>query len=280
MKFIPIGFLVLSLLLLPGKMTWAHHGGTGGGLAIGQSIVDRLYPPRTNVRYVFEFSSLDNGAGHTILNQIRGEYAFWGRFSIGASLPVWTVSNAFLNSNTKLGDVGLLFKAEIWESKRHRMNLFGGLTTTFPTGNDEVSVGAGAVAFTPYFTFLKDWDVIDFFVNVSGNFEADGRVNPTLLYELGVNIEMLKGKVPLSFFLSYQSVVFLVSKGFFPGDMKGYIIPGFLTQIGDHWELSFMGRISIVDNLGIRPGISFNDFATSLFSDIKGSFIFNLGYKF
>lgn len=281
MRILSIWVLVFSFLLLVGKVTRADHGGEGGGaLHIGQSIIDRLYPPRTNFHFDFQFNSLDNGVGHSILNQVMGEYAFLGGFSIGAAIPIWTVQNTFLPSNTRLGDVALLFKGEIWESRSQRMNFFGGLNTSFPTGNDKESLGAGAVAFAPYFTFLKDWDIIDLFVNLGGSFEVASAVNPTLEYELGVNIELIRGKVPLSFFLSYLGVTFIDSDTFFSGSTKGYILPGFLTKIGDHWELAFLGRISVVDTLGFKPDISFKDFATGLFDDIKGSFIFGLGYEF
>lgn len=273
--------LVVALLLGGISPAWAHHGGGGAGsLSIGQSILDRLYPPRTNLYFNFEFNSLDNGVGYTILNNVRGEYAFFRRFSIGATIPVWTVQNSFLPSNTRIGDVGILFKGEIWESKHLRMNLFGGLNTFFPTGDDQVSLGAGAVSFTPYFTYLKDWGPLDLFVNVLGSFEVSGDVNPTMSYEAGITVTMVKGKLPVSFIVSYQGVTYIVNDTFTGGSTKGYIVPGFLLEVGEHWELAFLGRISVVDTLGLQPNIPFNDFATGLFEDIAGSFVFNLGYRF
>jgi len=275
------GLVLMACLLGGTPVAWAQNGGAaGGGLAINRSILELLYPPRTNVYFNFHFNSLRSGTGNTLLYEIGGEYAFKKVFSIGASIPVWTATNALIPTNTKLGDVALLFKAEILDFSKARINLFGGLNTTFPTGNDQVSLGTGTVAFIPYFTFLLDRDFWDFFFNLGASFEAGSVVNPTLTYETGFLFLILKGKIPVSFLLGYQGVNYLVSDTFTSGSTKGYVKFGFLWQVGDHWELAVQGRVSVVDRLTRKTNISFNDFATGLFNDIKGSFLFNWGYKF
>lgn len=273
--------LVLMVSLLGGTpAAWADHGAGGGGLAINRSILELLYPPRTNAFFNLQFNSLRSGSGNTVLYQFGGEYAFMKIFSIGAILPVWTAHNVLIPTNTKLGDVALLFKAEIWESPKVGANLFSGLNTTFPTGNDQVSLGAGAVAFLPYVTFILDRDIWDFFLNFEIAFEASSDVNPTLAYEAGLLFLIIKGKIPVSFLLSYQGANYLVSDTFTSLSTKGYVKFGFLLEVAKHWELALQGRISIVDLLTLKTDIPFNDFATGLFDDIKGSFLFNWGYKF
>jgi len=273
--------LAFFCLFLGGGIANADHGGGGaGGKGIAQTILERLYPPQSSVYYSFEYNFLDNDLGYTILNEIRGEYAFKNSYSIGAFIPVWSARNDFIPANTRLGDVGLIFKAEAWESKTHRMNLFTGLNISFPTGNDQINLGAGAVAFYPYITYLKDWDRADVFVNVGGSFEASADVNPSVSYEAGVNIALVKGKVPVSFLVSYSGVTFISSDTFTSGSTKGWIVPGIMLELGEHWEMAFLGRISILDTLSFLQNVSAKNFTTGLYEDIFASAVFSLGYKF
>lgn len=280
-KYVLLWVLVGLLSFLGSSPLQAHHGGGGtASLTLNQSVLDRLYPPRSTVYFNFEYNDLDSGGGYTMLYQVRGEYAFLNRFSIGGRIPVWTAENDFASNNTRLGDVALLFKALAWESRTLRMSLLTGLDTTFPTGNDQVSLGAGAITLNPYVTYVKDFDPLDVFVNVLGSFEVDSTVNPTLAFEAGLLIQALRGKVPLSFFLSFQGVTFLASDTFNNGDVKAFIVPGILVEIGDHWEWGLLGRISVVDTLSFQPNVAFNDFVTGLYTDINTSILTNFGYKF
>lgn len=257
-----------------------HGSGGGSGLTGGQTALDRIEPPQSNVNFTFEFSALDNDAGHTLLYQVQGEYAFLQRFSIGALIPIWTAENAFIPNNTRLGDVGLLFKAQAWASKPLGMKLLTGLNTFFPTGNDEINLGAGAFTLSPYLTYLKDWKRVGIFLNLGSAFEVAEAINPTLSYEAGVIGKILGGKFSLAIFLSYQGVTYLNGDTFTDGSTKGFIQPGIELGFGDHWSLSLLGRISILDTLKLKSNIPFNDFATGLYSDIQGSFLMNLGYDF
>lgn len=259
----------------------ADHG-SGGGSALtgGQTALDRIEPPRTNVNFTFEFNSLDNDAGHTLLYQVSGEYAFLQQFSIGALIPVWTAENALLPNNTRLGDVGLLFKAQAWASESLGMKLLTGLNTFFPTGNDDISLGAGTYTLSPYVTFLKDWQRIGVFLNLGSAFEIGEAINPTFTYEAGVIGKVLGGKISLALILSFQGVTFIDGDTFTDGSTKGFLQPGVELGLGEHWTMAFLGRISLLDTLNLKSNIAFNDFATGLYSDIQGSFVFNLGYQF
>ncbi len=274
-------WLLGAVLLLSLPAAWAHHGGGGGTVfSGGQTALDRINPPSTNVNFDFEFNSLDNNVGHTLLYQVRGEYAFLQRFSIGALIPVWTADNAFLPDNTRLGDVGLLFKAQILQSKRLGINWLGGLNTIFPTGNDDINLGAGAFTMAPYMTVLKDWNRIGLFLSLGSAFELADAINPTLNYEVGVIGKILTGRIPLALILSYQGVSFLESDTFTTGSTKGYLQPGIEVGLGEHWSITLLGRITLLDTLKLKTNIPFTDFATGLFSDINGSFLFNVGYEF
>lgn len=270
--------LVCFLTLTP---AWAHHGGGGGTtFSGGQTALDRVYPPRTTANFDFEFNFLDNDVGHTLLYQVRGEYAFLQRFSIGALVPVWTADNAFVPDNTRLGDVGLLFKAQVLGSKRLGINWLAGLNTFFPTGNDNISLGAGAFSLAPYMTFLKQWNRLGVYLSAGTTVELAGAINPTLNYEVGLLGKVLTGRVPLTLIFSYQGVTFVQSDTFTEGATKGYLQPGVEVGLGEHWTVTLLGRIGIVDTLSFKNNVSFHDFATGLFSDIEGSFLFNLGYEF
>lgn len=276
-----VGTWLAVCLFFGAPLAWAHHGGGGGvGSRVSQSVLQLLYPPRSNVYYNFRFNTLRADQGYSILNEIGGEYAFLERFSIGLSIPIWTTDNVLLPAVTKLGDVTLLFKAQMWESKHLRMNLIGGLNTGFPTGNDQVSVGAGAVTLSPYFTFLLYRNHFNFFVNLETFFEASDDFNPTLSFDTGFIIPIVRGDLPVSFLISFNGVSYIEGDTFASGSFKGFVIGGFILNITDHWQMALQGRISVVDALKLKTNIPFNDLATGLFADVKGTFGLNLGYQF
>jgi hypothetical protein len=275
-----VGACLAVCLVMGAPAAWAHHGGGGGGGSrVSQSVLHLLYPPRSNVYYNFRFNSLRSDQGFSILNELGGEYAFLDRFSIGLSIPIWTTDDVLLPAVTKLGDVALLFKANIWESRKERMNLLGGLNTGFPTGNDQVSVGAGAVTLSPYFTYLLNRNHFNFFVTLESFFEASNDFNPTLSFDIGFMIPIVQGKLPVSFLISFNGVSYIESDTFTSGS-KGFVVGGFILNITDHWQMALQGRVSVVDALKIKTNIPFNDLATGLFEDVKGSFGLNLGYQF
>jgi hypothetical protein len=261
-------------------LAWAHHGGGGGGIGTSQSVLRLLYPPRSNVYFNFRYNSLRADQGFSILNEVGGEYAFLNRFSIGLSIPIWTTDNILLPAETKLGDVTLLFKSEIWRAKNRRLQLIGGLNTGFPTGNDQVSLGAGAVTLTPYFTFLLNRKHFTYFLNLENLFEASSDVNPTLSFDTGFILPIVRGKLPVSFLISFNGVEYIESDTFTSGSFKGYVVGGFILDIGEHWEMALQGKVSVVDGLKTKPNIPFNDLATGLFADIKGTFGLNFSYQF
>jgi hypothetical protein len=86
--------------------------------------------------------------------------------------------------------------------------------------------------------------------------------------------------LPVSFRISFNGVSYIESDTFTSGSFKGYVVGGFILDITEHWELALQGRVSVVDALRIKTNIPFDDLATGLFEDIKGSFGLNLGYQF
>lgn len=273
--------LVLTCLFMGTSKVWAHHGGGGAGaVALQQAISDKLSPPRTNIFFNFEVNSLDDGVGTYLLYQLKGEYAFTPRFSMGARIPFYTVRQEFVPDNDRIGDVALFFQGMPWSSKSKKMSLLTGLDVSFPTGNDTESLGAGTVITTPYLTFIKDFGVLNFFVSVLGSFELASEVNPSLGYEVGLVFPVIKGALPLDLFLGFQATTFITGDTFTDGSTKGFITPGILLELTDHWEAAFLGRISVLDTLSFRSNVSTEDFVTGLFTDIKAGFIFNLGYSF
>lgn len=280
MRPLTAGCLLALCLFLAAPSLQAHHGGGGGGLGASQSVLQLLYPPRSNLYYNFRFNTLRADQGYSILNEFGGEYAFLSRFSLGLSVPLWSSDDVLLPAVTRLGDLTLLFKGEIWESRRLRMQWMGGLNTGFPTGNDQVSLGAGAVTFTPYFTYLLDRDAFDFFLNLETLFEISGAVNPTLSFETGFIVPIGAGGIPVSLLVSFRGEDFIAGDTFTAGSFKGYLVAGFILDISENWQMALQGRVSVVDALTIKPDIQFNDLATGLFADVKGTFGLNLGYEF
>jgi hypothetical protein len=67
---------------------------------------------------------------------------------------------------------------------------------------------------------------------------------------------------------------------FVEGSSKGYLVPGLFLGLSDHWETSFLTRISVLDTLGLKEDIETKNFVTSFFSDLEFGFMFNLGYRF
>jgi len=273
--------LVLACLSLGAKDLWADHGGGGAGsVALQQTISDKLEPPRTNIFFNFEVNFLDEGVGGYLLYQLQGEYAFTNRFSLGGRIPAYTVWQDFVPDNTRLGDVAIFFKGMPWVSPEKKMSLLLGLDVSFPTGNDTVSLGAGAVVTTPFLTYNKDFGVLKFYVSAVGSFELASIVNPAFSFDLGLVFPVLKGAPKLDLFIGFQGTTFITGDTFTDGSTKAFITPGVLLGITDNWEMSFLGRISVLDTLEFRSDVSFDDFATGLFTDIKAGFMFNVGYRF
>lgn len=281
MKFALVGVLLLVCCVTATRRGWAHHGSGGAGSAGSRQVIsERLNAPGRNVFFTFEVNEMDEGVGTYLLYQLQGEYAFTRRFSLGASLPFWTVRQNFVPDNTRIGDVALRLKGLPWSSTTGRMGLLLGLDTSFPTGNNEESLGAGAVTFSPYATFGTDFQVLQVFATATGIFEAAGSVNPTMGYALGLVVPLIKGKVPVKGLLFFQGTTVLEGDTFTSGSSKGFLIPGFLLSLSEHWEASFAGKISVMDTLNFRSDVTSTDFATGLFTDVKAGFIFNLGYIF
>jgi len=282
MKTYVLGVLVLVGILVSSPRTWADHG--GGGSASSSSLTslgERFEPPNSNVFFTFAVDSLDDSLGVVLLYQLQGYYAFTPYFSLGARIPFWSVREDFLPSNDRIGDVALLFKGQVWNSPKRKMALSLGLDIGFPTGNDTESLGAGVVSLIPQLTFNKSFrNDVQFFISVNKTIELGAAINPTLTYETGLQIPVVKGSLPVDFTVAFQGNTWIASDTFINGSTKGYALAGFVLELTDNLEASFIGRISVIDTLRLKTGIPFSDFATGLLSDVRGGFIFNFGYIF
>ncbi len=259
----------------------AHHGGGGGAVTgLQQSIGGRFNPPRTYAFYNFSTNVLNDGMGWLILNQVEGAYAFNSRFSVGGRIPIWTVRENFLPDNTRLGDVALLLKGQVWRSPQQRMSLDLGMDVTFPTGSDTESVGAGVVGLVPYLTFNKSFDRLQLFTTLSKTVELGAAQNPALSYEVGLQIPLVRGALPLNLLAALQGNTLFASDTFVNGSSQAFAVSGLLLSLSEHWEAALLGRLSMFNTLEFKSGISFDRFATGLLSDVLGGFTFNLGYVF
>jgi hypothetical protein len=238
----------------------------------------RFERPRPYAAFSFSVDFLDEDVGEVYTYQVSGEYPIHRRFSLGTRIPFYSVREEFLPSNDKIGDVGLLMRGVLWGSESQ--TLLVGQDVTFPTGSDTESLGAGVVTFNPYLSYLKTFGFIDLYGQSGIVVEAASAINPTLIYQVGLSFSIVRKGLPVDFLLAFQGVSYLASDMFNDGSTKGYLLPGFILKFTKQLEGTFLGKISILDTLKLKPGLSTDDIGVSLLSDVEAGFGFNINYEF
>ncbi|MCC6271977.1 MAG: transporter [Deltaproteobacteria bacterium] len=260
----------------------AHHvsGHGGGGSNFYNPFSTQSRPPRTFLSFTFNVDALDDGLGEVLRYQLAGEYAVHRRFSVGMRLPFLSIREKFLPRSDGIGDVALSFKGLLWSQPSSRMNLTLGGGFSFPTGDEAKGLGAGDVLVSPFLNYTAGLGPVDFYTTVGTTLAAADQVSPTLDYQVGANIPVIKGKIPLHLFVAFQGSTSVRDDVFASGSTKAYITPGLILYLRDDLITTFGARVSVLDTLEVKPGVALSKTSTSLLSDVLAGFNFNVDYFF
>lgn len=260
----------------------AHHvsGHGGGGSSFYNPFSTQSRPPRTFLSFTFNVDALDDGLGEVLRYQLSGEYAVHRRFSVGMRLPFLSIREKFLPRSDGIGDVALSFKGLLWSQPKSRMNLTLGGGFSFPTGNETKGLGAGDVLISPYLNYTAGLGPVDFYTTLGTSVAAADQASPTFDYQVGANIPVLKGKIPLHLFVAFQGSTSIRDDVFTSGSTKAYITPGLILYLRDDLITTFGARVSVLDTLSVKPGVALAKTSTSLLSDVLAGFNFNIDYFF
>ncbi|MFO1519622.1 MAG: hypothetical protein U1F57_08195 [bacterium] len=234
---------------------------------------------RANFSLSLEVDQIKDG-GTVGIYEFFGEYAVHPRFWVGFSVPFWSIRGGLLPSNDHLGDIGLHLKGVIWKHKHPKLALDFGSSFYFPTGNADESLGAGVTVADPFLNLSYEWKRLSFYQWVEGSFQMAEVVNPSLLFETGMNVILIRGALPLHFLLSLQGSTFFVNDKFRDKTTQLYIFSGLSLDLTRHWSATLAGKALVSGDLSLKPNLDATDTATGLLSDVKVGFLFNLGYSF
>ncbi len=260
----------------------AHHvsGHGGGGSSYYNPFSSSSRPPRTFFSFTFTADSLDQGLGQVYRSQLSGEYAFTRRISVGARLPFLSIREKFLPNSDSIGDVGVSVKGLLWSQPKRRMNLTLGNGFSFPTGNESRGLGAGVVLTSPYLNYTMALGPVDFYATLGTTVALASEPAPSLDYNTGFNIPILKEDIPVHLFIALQGSTSFSDDVFADGSTKAYITPGFIFYIRQNLIATLGARFSVIDTLEVKPGVALAKSSTALLSDVEAGFNFNIDYFF
>ncbi|MFO1464185.1 MAG: transporter [bacterium] len=271
-----------SCLLAGARNAGAHHvSGHGGGAAgFYNPFSTASRPPRTFLSFTFAVDSLDDSLGEVLRYQLAGEYALTRRFSLGMRIPFLSIREKFLPSSDSIGDLALSFKGLLWAKPERRMNLSLGMGTSFPTGDEPKGLGAGTVLFSPYLNYTLGLGPVDFYTTLGSTVAAADEASPTFDFNLGFNIPLVKGEIPLHLFVAFQGSTSIRDDVFRSGSTKAYLTPGLILYLNEHLITTLGAKVSVLDTLGVKSGVALAKTSTSLLSDVHAGFNFNVDYFF
>ncbi len=152
------------------------------------------------------------------------------------------------------------------------MNLTLGGGFSFPTGDEAKGLGAGDVLVSPFLNYTAGLGPVDFYTTVGTTLAAADQVSPTLDYQVGANIPVIKGKIPLHLFVAFQGSTSIRDDGFTSGSTKAYVTPvSSLYPCANDIDHPWLPVSRASDTFGSRPGVAPVQDPTSLLSDAWGS---------
>lgn len=260
----------------------AHHvsGHGGGGSSFYNPFSTQSRPPKTFLSFTFNVDVLDDDLGEVLRYQIAGEYAVNRRFSVGMRVPFLSIREKFLPSSDGIGDIALSFKGLLWSRPERRMNLSLGGGFSFPTGNENEGAGAGTVLVSPYLNYTMALGPVDFYTTLGSTVSASSEASPTIDYNTGFNIPLIRGEIPLHLFVAFQGSTSVRDDVFTNGSTKAYITPGLILYLRKDLITTFGARVSVLDTLKVKPGVALAKTSASLLSDVLAGFNFNVDYFF
>jgi len=281
-RYLTLACAALSLLFGVSE-AGAHHaaGHGGGGSGFYNPFSTQSRPPRTFLSFTFSVDGLDDGLGEVLRYQLSGEYAVTRRFSLGLRIPFVSIREKFLPKTDSIGDVSMSFKGLLWSKPAKRMNLTLGSGISFPTGKESTGAGAGTVLISPYLNYTMALGPVDFYTTLGSSVAAANEASPTFDYNLGFNIPLVKdAPVPLHLFFAFQGSTSIRDDVFANGSTKAYLTPGLILYLRERLIATLGAKVSVLDTLKVKPGVALSKTSTSLLSDVRAGFNFNVDYFF
>lgn len=274
--------LLFGMLLSAGTAA-AHHAGNAVAARTAGSynpFLEGTGGPRKSFTYTFDWSHLDNSAGDVYLNQVAGEYAVIERFSVTARIPVLMLRMNFRPDKTGLGDVAAGVKGLIWEGGNNAVT--GGLEFAFPTGSREDGTGSGEVGALPFVAYQQSLGRVQFFTSFGANILLAAESEPVLQPVAGLSVDLARGDVGVTAFLSLRTSIFLDDESFTPGSAKGLLVPGLIIYPGASRRLSISvsGTVSVIDTLSVRNGVILAQDSLALTEDVLSGASLEINYNF
>ena len=223
---------------------------------------------------------MDNSAGDVYLNQLEGEYAVIERLSLTARIPVLMLRMNFRPDKTGLGDVAAGVKGLIWAGEHNAVT--GGLEFSFPTGSREDGTGSGEVGALPFVAYQHSLGRVQLFASFGANVLLAGETDPVLQPVAGLSVDLARGDIGVTGFLSLRTSVFLDDESFTPGSAKGLLVPGLIIYPGASRRLSVSvsGTVSVIDTLSVRNGVILAQDSLALTEDVLAGASLEINYNF
>jgi hypothetical protein len=274
-------FLLGAMLCLCTPVLAHHTGshsvaGSGPRVSVYQGSQTK---PASRAFFTLDASQLDDSVGQVYTSTLGGEYSINKRFSVLGLIPLTHIAHNFRPSQTGIGDVSVQGKFLLWENEK-TISYVSSLWS-LPTGDEDQGLGRGAVGQQVdglIGLHLKKWTVFGY----GGiNFGYESESEPILLASVGVATPaVIHERVYGAFNLSSQ--IFLDADVFASGSSKVFAEPqiNVILDPHEHWLMTLAGRVSMIDELTRKPGVSIASTDNALLNDILFGGSFSLNYQF
>lgn len=276
--------LMLGLLFRP-YLVFAHHVATAESSA-GMSplstsflLRDGSVKPASRFFLTQEFRVVDEDLGQVYTSVFGGEWAVYPRVSVTGEIGLVSVDQNDGDSETGLSDAALQPRVLLWNTARSFSHVSSRLS--LPTGDEDRGLGQGLVSQDVIWLMgvkSKGWTG---FAATGVQWGYDSDLEALHVASLGAQSpEFLQRR--LSAGLALSTFTYIDSASFAVGSGKLSLEPG--LQVGldgkKKWILNLGARVSLVDYLSVRNGVTLSATSHAALSDALFSATAGLNYFF
>lgn len=279
--FLKLG-LLLGLFLQPG-LGFAHHvaaaESSSGMSPMSTSFLlrDGSIRPASRFFLTQEFRAVDDNLGQVYTSLLGGELAVHPRVSLTGEVGLVSFDQNGGDSETGLGDVTLQPRVLLWNAARSFSYVSSRLS--LPTGDEDRGLGQGMVSQDAIWLIgakRKGWTG---FVATGLQLGYDSDLDALHVASLGAQSPKFFKK-RLSAGLALSSFTYVDSASFAVGSGKLSLEPG--LQVGldrkKKWLLTLGGRVSLIDYLRVKNGVTLSTTSHAALSDALFSATASLNY--
>lgn len=283
MRVIYLG-IMLGLFLRP-DFVFAHHvaaaESNAGMSPLSTSFLlrDGSVKPVSRFFLTQEFRVVDEDLGQVHTSTFGGEWAVHPRVSVTGEVGLVSVDQSGSGSETGLGDAALQPRVLLWNAARSFSHVSSRLS--LPTGDEERGLGQGLVSQDAIWLVgvkSKGWTG---FAATGIQWGYDSDLEALHVASLGAQSpEFLQQRVSAG--LALSAFTYVDSASFAVGSGKLSLEPG--LQVGldgkKKWLLNLGARVSLVDYLRVRNGVTLSATSHAALSDALFSATAGLNYFF